>query len=155
MVYIGELCVEYLLNSVFTLIQAGVSCEWAHDSQCFLLEFFDTIHNSPSQIYHSALPLSPSSSWVHKCYGAELSQVVKVVKGLPTGWATCSRTVTVDSTPLALACWKDIIAVGLGSGDIITLDVVTGSQVALLSGHTDWVRSVTFSSDGTSLVSGS
>jgi WD40 repeat protein len=31
--------------------------------------------------------------------------------------------------------------------------VVTGSQVAVLSGHTDWVRSITFSSDGTSLVS--
>jgi WD40 repeat protein len=155
MVHIGELCVEYLLNPVFTLIQAGVPCEWAHDSQCFLLEFFDTIHNSPSQIYHSALLLSPSSSWVHKCYSAELSQVVKVVKGLPTGWATYSRTVILDTGPLALACWKDTIAVGLESGDIITLDVVTGSQVAVLSGHTEWVRSVTFSSDGTSLVSGS
>jgi WD40 repeat protein len=155
MVHIGELCVEYLLNPVFTLIQAGVPCEWAHDGWCFLLEFFDTIHNSPSQIYHSALLLSPSSSWVHKCYSAELSQVVKVVKGLPTGWATCSRTVTLDSEPLALAYWRDIIAVGLQSGDIITLDVVTGSQVALFSGHTKKVTSVTFSSDGTSLVSGS
>jgi WD40 repeat protein len=155
MVHIGEPCVQYLLNPAFTLIQAGVSCEWAHDSQCFLLEFFDTICNSPSQIYHSALPLSPSSSWVHKCYSAELSQVVKVVKGLPAGWATCSRTVTVDSIPDVLGCWKDTIAVGLGSGNIITLDVVTGSQVALFSEHTDHVRSVTFSSDGTSLVSGS
>jgi WD40 repeat protein len=155
MVHIGELCVEYLLNPVFTLIQAGVSCEWAHDSQCFLLEFFDTIYNSPSQIYHSALLLSPSSSWVHKCYSAELSQVIKVVKGLPAGWATCSRTVTLGSEPQALGCWKDTIAVGLASGDIITLDVVTGSQLAVLSGHIDWVRSITFSSDGTSLVSGS
>jgi WD40 repeat protein len=50
---------------------------------------------------------------------------------------------------------KDIVAVGLRSGDIITLDVVTGSQLAVLSGHTNWVRSITFSSDGTSLVSGS
>jgi WD40 repeat protein len=155
MVYIGEPSVEYLLNSVLTLIQAGVSCEWAHDSWCFLLESFDTIHNSPSQIYHSALLLSPSSSWVRKCYSAELSQAVKVVKGLPAGWAACSRTVTVDSDLWALGCWKDIIAVGLRSGDIITLDVVTGSQVAVLSEHTDRVTSVTFSLDGTSLVSGS
>jgi hypothetical protein len=127
MVYIGELCVEYLLNPVFTLIQTGVSCEWAHDSQCFLLEFFDTIHNSPSQIYHSALLLSPSSSWVHKCYSAELSQVVKVVKGLPAGWATCSRTVTVDSDPLTLACWKDTIAVGLS---LVTSSPLMWSQAA-------------------------
>jgi WD40 repeat protein len=154
-VHIGELCVEYPLNSVFTLVQAGVSCKWAHDSQCFLLEFFDTIQNSPSQIYHSALLLSPSSSWVCKCYSAEILQGIKVVKGLPAGWATSSRTVTVDGVPMALACWKDIIAVGLRSGDIIILDVVTGSQVALFSGHTSWVGSVTSSSDGTSLVSGS
>jgi WD40 repeat protein len=155
MVYIGELHVVYLLNPVFTLIQAGVSCKWAHDSQHFLLEFFDTIHNSPSQIYHSALSLSPSSSWVHKRYSVELLQAVKVIKGLPAGWATCSHTVTVNSEPLALGCWKDTIAVGLGSGDIITLDMVTGSQVALFSGHSRGVASVTFSSDGTSLVSGS
>jgi WD40 repeat protein len=77
-----------------------------------------------------------------------------VVKGLPVGWETSSRTVTVDSIPQALACWKDIIAVGLRSGDIITLDAVTGSQVVVLSGHTGWVTSVTFSSDGMSLVSG-
>jgi WD40 repeat protein len=126
-----------------------------NDGQHFLLEFFDTIHNSPSQIYHTALPFSPSSSWLHKSYSTELSGEVKVVKGLQAVWGSCSRTVTFDECPLALSCWKDAIAVGLGSGDIITLDGNTGSQVAVLSGHTDCVRSVTFSSDGTLLVSGS
>jgi WD40 repeat protein len=57
--------------------------------------------------------------------------------------------------PLALACWKDTIAVGVQSGDILCLDAITGSQVAVLSGHADWVRSLTFLPDGTSLVSGS
>jgi WD40 repeat protein len=155
MVYVGELCLEDLVKPVFTLIQAGVSCKWAHDSQCFLLEFFDTIHNSPSQIYHSALLLSPSSSWVRKCYNAELSQVVKVVKGLPAEWGMWSRAVSLDEIPLVLACQNDIIAVGLTSGDIITLNGITGSQVAVLPGHTNWVESLAFSLDGTSLVSGS
>jgi WD40 repeat protein len=155
MVSVGELCVEYLLKHLLTLIQAGVSCKWVNDSQRFLLESFDTIHNSPSQIYHIALPFSPSSSWLHKSYTAELLHVVKVVKGIPVGWGSCSRTVTFDEQPLALVCWKDTIAVGLRSGDIIILDGNTGSQVAVLSGHTDWVRCVTFSSDGTLLVSGS
>jgi WD40 repeat protein len=155
MVSVGEWCVEYLLKRVLTLIQAGVSCKWVNDSQRFLLEFFDTIQNSPSQTYHTALPCSPSSSWLHRSYSTELSGKVKVVKGLPAGWGLCSRTVTFDGYPLALACWKDTIAVGLRSGDIITLDGNTGSQVAVFSGHTDWVRSVTFSSDGTLLVSGS
>jgi WD40 repeat protein len=56
---------------------------------------------------------------------------------------------------MSLACWKDTIAVGLVSGDIIILDAVTGGQLAILSGHTGWMRSLAFSSDGTSLVSGS
>jgi len=43
----------------------------------------------------------------------------------------------------------------LQSGGIITLNGITGSQVAVLSGHTGGVRSLAFSSDGTLLVSGS
>ena len=140
---------------MLTFIQAGISCQWVNDSQRFLLGHFDAIHNSPSQIYHSALPLSPSLSWLPKCYTAEFSQEVKVIKGLPGGWGTCSRTVALDHKPLALACWKDIIAVGTKSKDILLLDAITGSQVAVLSGHTDRVRSLTFLPDGTSLVSGS
>jgi WD40 repeat protein len=81
--------------------------------------------------------------------------VVNVVKGLPAEWGTCSRTAALGAVPLALACWKETVAVGTRSDEIHLLDVITGSQIALLSGHTDWVRSVTFSSDGTSLVSGS
>jgi len=67
----------------------------------------------------------------------------------------CTHTVFLDNGVQALACWNDIIAVGSGSGDIIILDTITGSQKAVLSGHTDWVTSITFSSDGISLVSGS
>ena len=34
--------------------QMGLPCKWINDRQSFLLEHFDTIQNSPSQIYHSA-----------------------------------------------------------------------------------------------------
>ena len=77
-----------------------------------------------------------------------------MVTGLPDEWGKCSRTVELDDSPLALACWKDTVAVGLESGGIILLDAITGTQTATLSGHTDSVRSITFSSDGASLVSG-
>ena len=50
---------------------------------------------------------------------------------------------------------NDSIAVGSWSGDIIILDAITGSQSAVLSGHIGGVACVVFSSDGTSLVSGS
>jgi len=54
----------------------------------------------------------------------------------------------------ALAYWKDIIAVSPRS-DIIILNAITGSQVAVLSGHTSLVVSLTFSLGGALFVSGS
>jgi len=137
------------------LIQTGVPCKWTNDSQRFLLEHFDTIHNSPCQMYHSALPLCPPSSWLRDCYAAELLQEVKLVRGLPGEWGTCSRTVLFDYVPRTLSYGNNTIAVGLTSGDIIILDAITGSQAAILSGHTAPAGSLAFSPDGTSLVSGS
>jgi len=154
MVYAGELYAEHPLKPIFILIQAGISCKWTYDSQRFLLESFDLISKSPSHIYHSALPLSPSSSWLHKHYAPHLLQEVQVVGGLLAEWGACSRTVSLDSTPGGLACWKDTIAVSLGF-NIIILSAITGNQVAVLSEHTDEVKSLTFSFDGTMLVSGS
>ena len=130
-----------------------------YDSQRFLLEWFDAICDSPSLLYHLALRFSPSSSWLYESYATELSQKVKVVKGLPGGWETCSRTVTFnderDSRPWAITCWKDTIAVGLAYGDIVTLDAITGIQTAILSGHTWLVQTLAFFPDGKFLVSGS
>jgi len=140
---------------MFIFVQARDSCKWVDDSQHLVMEHFEAICNSPSQIYHSVLPLCPSSSWLHKHYAAELSQEVKVVGGLSAGWGTCSRTVTLVQIPQTLTCWRDTIAVGLDSGEIITLDGITGIQTAILSGHTGYVRSLAFFPNGRSLVSGS
>ena len=119
------------------------------------MEYFDIISDHPLYTYHLAIPFCPSSSWLHKYYGAELLQSVKVVKGTPAKWGTCSRTAFFNDIPFSLAYWRSIIAVGLRSGDIIILDVVTGTQVAVLSGHNGDVNSVAFSFDGIFLVSGS
>ena len=78
-----------------------------------------------------------------------------MVKGLSTEWGTCSRTVSLNNYPLDLSYWNNTIAVGSDSGDIIILDAITGSQMAILSGHTKQINCLTFSSDGKSLVSGS
>jgi len=137
------------------LIQAGVLCKWTNDTQRLLLEHFDTINNSPSCIYHNALPFSPSSSWLHKHYPAELLQVVKVVKGLPAEWGKCSHKVLLNHMEQNLSCWNNTIAVGGYSGVITILDVITGNQVTVLSGHTGMVQTLTFAPDGKSLISGS
>ena len=137
------------------IFQAGIVSKWTDDSQHFLLEHFDTIQDSPSHIYHSALPFSPSSSWLQKHYTRELSLTVKVVKGLSAEWGVCSRTVLLDDSIQTLSYHNNTVAAGSFSGDIIILDTITGIQTAILSGHAEAVYSVTFSSDGTSLVSGS
>ena len=125
-----------------------------NDAQHFILEHFDTIQDSPLHIYSYALPFSPPSCWLHKYYKAELSQGVRVVKGILAEWGPCSRTVFLNVVPRSLACWKDTVVVGLQSGDITILDAITGRNVAVLSGHTSSVMSLDFSLDGAFLVSG-
>ena len=146
---------NHFLRGMLTVIQAGISCKWVNDSQRFLLEHLDNIHDSPSHIYHSALPLSPSSTWLRECYSSELSQEVRVINGLPAGWGGCSHTVSLGATVREISYWNNTIAAGLDHRDIIILDVITGSQTATLSEHTAGVWSVVFSADGRSLISGS
>ena len=156
MVCFGKCYADCLLRLVFIFpVQAGILCMWTNDSQRLLLEHFDIIHNSPSRLYHSALPFCPSSSWLYEHYSLELSQEAKVVKGLSAEWGICFRTVLLNDRSWSLSYWNNTIAVGSGNKDILILDAITGSQIAVLPGHTDDVRSITFSSDGTSLVSGS
>jgi len=120
-----------------------------------ILEYFDIINVSPSHIYCSSLKFSPSSSWLHQHYGVGLSQEVKVVRGLSAGWGTCFCIVVADERLFGLVYWRDIIAVGSDTGYIMILDAITGGKTAVLSGHTDVARCLTFSPDGTMLVSGS
>ena len=151
----GEWCAICLAEFILMDFQKGGISEQANDGKRFLLEHFDTIQKSPSHIYHSALPLSPSSSWVYKQYIAEALPVVKVVKGVPAGWGVCSRTILLDSPTWTLSHHNNSIAVGSNHGDIIILSAITGSQSAVLSGHKSLVACVVFSSEGSSLVSGS
>jgi len=156
MVCFGECYADNLLRLVLMFpFQAGVSCIWTNDSQQIILDNFDAIQDSPSHLYHSALLLTPSLSWLCACYSSELPEGVKVVRGLPEEWGGCSRTVLLNSHPQTLSYCNNTIVVGLKEGDILILDAITGSQMAVLSGHTDTVESLAFSSDGISLVSGS
>ena len=130
-------------------------CKWANDSQRLILENFDMICDCPSEIYHNAIPFSPSSSWLHEYYSPELLKRAKVVYGLQAEWGRCSRTVSLDYYNSPLACWEDILAACSRSHNIITFDTITGISMSVLSGHTSTVWCLTFSLNGTFLVSGS
>jgi len=72
-------------------------------------------------------------------------------------WGMCTRTISfADGTiTYALAYYNSTIATGVTGQDIIMFDALTGSQTAVLSGHSRYVQSLAFSLDGTLLVSGS
>ena len=132
------------------LSQTGVPCKWIRDSKHFILENFDLIKDSPLQMYSSALTLCPSSSWLHEYYTADVKVVVQSAE-----WGTCIRTISYEDYTPALAYWNNTIAAAPSNQDIIMVDALTGSQTAVLSGHTKFVHSLAFSLDGTFLVSGS
>jgi len=106
-------------------------------------------------MYNVAPMFCPPSSWLHEYYSSEFSHRIKVVVG-PAQWGICIRTVPHVGGAFALACWKNNIATAsLIEHNIIILDALTGSQTAVLSGHTDQINSLTYSLDGIFLVSGS
>ena len=155
MVCTGMLYANYIISWLILMtFQTGISCKWTNDSKQFILENFNEICCFPDYIYHYALPFCPSSSWFQVYYCARFLQSVKVVKGNPTQWGACSRTVLLEQTPCKLSYGHNIIAVGLASGDILFLDGVTGTQTAVLSGHSGWITCLVFSLDVRSLVSG-
>jgi len=128
---------------------------WTNDSKRILMEHFDAIQNSPSYLYHYALPFCPSSSWLYECYIVELLQEVRVVEGLQEEWGMCSCILPLNCKPSTLSYQNNSIAVGSEYEDILILDAITGSQTAILNGHKGEVTSVAFSPDGALLVSGS
>ena len=152
--YTSVSCVGYLPKHAFTYAQMGSSCEWTNDSQHLIMSNFDRLRDSPIDIYRHVLPFCPSSSWLRKWYTSESLREVKVIKGCPEKWGTCTREVPFPHHPEVLAHQKYAVAVGLSSGDIIILDAVTGSRRSVLYGHNGSVVSLAFSPDGALLVSG-
>ena len=73
----------------------------------------------------------------------------------PAEWGICTRTVSLGCYTSTLAYWNNTIAARSVHGGIIIFNVLTGSQMAVFSGHADYVNSLAFSLDGTLLVSGS
>ena len=112
------------------------------------------IQDCPARMYNIAPIFCPSLSWLHGCYSSEFSHRPRVVVGLAQ-WGTCTRTIFHVIGTHALAYWNNNLAtVGPTKNDITILDAFTGSQTAVLSGHAGQINSLTYSSEGTFLVSG-
>ena len=68
-----------------------------------------------------------------------------MVKDLPAKQGICSHTLSLDTIIHKISHWNNTNAIASGHRDIITLDAITGSQTAILSGHTEKVLFVTLS----------
>ena len=72
--------------------------------------------------------------------------------GLPDRWDACSRTIPLLYDPGGFANWGNSIAVGLEK-DVVILDAITGTRTSVLRGHKHRINFLTFSLDGTLLLS--
>jgi len=78
-----------------------------------------------------------------------------MAKGAKAEWETCFHKISLSAHAQSISYWNNTIAIGSRHGDITILNAVSGSPMAVLSGHTQELNCLTFSSDGRSLVSGS
>jgi WD40 repeat protein len=118
------------------------------------MHFFHPIQQCAQQIYHTALPLSPTSSHLQKsCLQSvaddQLSHVITFV-GAPSTWGLLLRT--IDIRPREVTCiatsGQQIIA---GCGDIVNIyDAVTGVLQQPLS-PSEEVKKIQASPDGSTL----
>ena len=72
---------------------------------------------------------------------------------LPDQWDACSRTISLHGYSSVFAYWGNFIAVGLKS-DVVILDAITGTRTSVLCGGEADISFLTFSLDGTQLLSG-
>jgi len=118
------------------------------------MHFFHPIQQCAEQIYHTALPLSPTSSCLQKFYlksiiDDQLSHVTAFI-GTPSTWGLLLRT--IDTRPRELTCiatsGQEIIA---GCGDIVNIyNAVTGVLQQSLS-PSEPVTKIQVSPDGSTL----
>ncbi|KAF9786470.1 hypothetical protein BJ322DRAFT_1210848 [Thelephora terrestris] len=70
------------LQAVEKWLDVSPTLDLTRDCLHFLVAFFEVISTSTPHIYHSALPLFPQTSTVHKLYKSYASPLVRVVQGV-------------------------------------------------------------------------
>ena len=123
-----------------------------------MIAFFEVITTSAPHIYHSALPLSPRTSIVHKLYQSYSRPLARVVRGLPISWESITTIVRHRNWANEAAVWSPcsrFIAVAQFE-TIEILDAVTRARLDSFKhpGETLWLsvspdsRSLTHLSHG-------
>ncbi|KAG6834906.1 hypothetical protein H0H93_006522, partial [Arthromyces matolae] len=61
---------------------------WVYEGRQFAMQFREPVQRSASHIYHSALPLSPLESILHKSHSKALESEVKILLGRSPAWSS-------------------------------------------------------------------
>ena len=123
-------------------IQASPTLDLVNDYSRFVIGSFEVISTSAPHIYHSALPLSPQTSIVHKLYQQYTRPLASIVRGSQISWGPIVAA-TKQHAPITSVAWSPcsrLIAVGHSNpGAIEILDAVTLERLNTF--HTpSWLR---------------
>ena len=139
-----SLSAQSLSKTNLNCIQPSPTCDLVNDYLNFVITYFEVISSSAPHIYHSALPLSPQTSFVRNLYKSFARPLVRVVHGLPISWELVVATVFNPSLSV-MAVWSPcsrFIAVARLSPLIELLDAVTFKRLNTFEapkGVTQWL----------------
>ncbi|KZP30683.1 WD40 repeat-like protein [Athelia psychrophila] len=132
---------------------AAAAMPLLHDCERLIREFFPVISTAWAHVYDTALPFSPQSSALRKCYSPQIK-----VMGGPKKWNVCLLIIEGHSgVVLSVLYSPDGNRIASGSTDrtIRLWDAISGAHLNTLEGHSRSVYSVVFSPDGAIIASGS
>ena len=117
----------------------------------FITTFFEVINISAPHIYHSALPLSPKTSIVHKLYKQYACPFARVVRGLPISWEASISTETYSTQSVTWSPSSSFIAVAQ-SKSVDILDSATLCQLSTIEHPLPNPKCLSISPDGCLLM---
>ncbi|KAH7907479.1 hypothetical protein BJ138DRAFT_1092605, partial [Hygrophoropsis aurantiaca] len=101
----------------------AVSLDLLEDINHLVMMYFYPINQSALQIYHSALPFTPSLTQIRKTYQKELAGGVVVQQGLTDNWDVCLQAIPVSGMISSIAFSPD--------GSLIAYTINSKSSVQL------------------------
>ena len=128
----------------------------AADASRFCLTFADVISASVPHIYLSALPFSPSSSWVSERYRDQFPRTITVLRDGGIKWPAIRFSIPTKDPVFAISIHPDgeRVAAAMRGGTAMVMSL-TGDTLFYLSGHgTRSVCTIAYSPTGEKIATG-
>ena len=124
-----------------------------HDSERFILQFFDCIQESALHLYHSALPQSPTNSEIYTKLHSQIGGSITIRKGLESSWKAKARTIVTRLKKVTCLKFSSDGAkvAAAGNGGLQVFGTTTGECLATMPNPANCML-VEFSQDNTFLL---